>query len=225
MDYVKKIKEKILSELAFPTLVKVQKAEASSSGYFIDGEAVSPGNFEATGELFKEVSVPPIWADKDGRGIYIPPSIGQIVIVSFIGCNKAFPFVSGVYGEEYKPVGTASAGQIVICDAEGLKIEFDGKCEMKMSFKDKVQITINKDGKCEFKDDANARFLIDKNKLEVGNASGTVKTLLEELIDIVSGLQTKGTGNQGAPVVSDVLPDVVAKCTTLKTTVSKVFGG
>ena len=59
----------ILKHLAFPRIVRVTHAEAGERGYYIDGEAVMPGSYVATGELFKEVPVPPVWADGDGRGV------------------------------------------------------------------------------------------------------------------------------------------------------------
>ena len=215
----------ILKHLAFPRIVRVTHAEAGERGYYIDGEAVTPGSYEATGELFKEVPVPPVWADKDGRGVFVPPTEGQMVIVSFVEGNKAFPFVAGVYGEEYKPVDKASAGQIAICDASGLRIELAADGSISLSCNGKIQLVMDTSGKCEIKDDKGAVMLIDSSKLKVGNATGTVKTLLEQIIDIIAGLQTTGTGNMGAPVVSNVMASVTAQCAAAKTAVGQVFGG
>ena len=215
----------ILKHLAFPRIVRVTHSEAGGRGYYIDGEAVTPGTYEATGELFKEVPVPPVWGDGDGRGVFIPPTEGQMVIVSFVEGNKAFPFVAGVYGEEYKPVDKASAGQVAICDAAGLRIELAADGSVSVSCNGKMQLVMDASGKCEIKDDKGAVMLIESSKLKVGNATGTIKTLLEQILDIISGLQTTGIGNMGAPVVSDVLPSVTAQCAAAKTAVGQVFGG
>lgn len=215
----------ILKHLAFPRIVRVTHSEAGGRGYYIDGEAVTPGSYEATGELFKEVPVPPVWADGDGRGVFIPPTEGQMVIVSFVEGNKAFPFVAGVYGEEYKPVDKASAGQVAICDAAGLRIELAADGGISVSCDGKMKLVMDTSGKCEIKDDNGAVMLIESSKLKVGNSTGTVKTLLEQIIDIIAGLQTTGTGNMGSPVFSGVLPSVTAQCAAAKTAVGQVFGG
>lgn len=222
---VDQIARAVLNHLAFPRIVRVTHAEAGERGYYIDGEAVMPGSYEATGELFKEIPVPPVWADGDGRGIFIPPTKGQMVVVSFIEGNKAYPFVSGVYGEEYKPAGKAVAGQIAICDASGLRIELAADGGLSISCDGKMRMTMDSAGKCEITDDKGATFLIESSKLKVANSAGSVKTLLEQILDIISGLQTTGTGNQGAPVVSSVLPAVTSQCSAAKAAVAQVFGG
>ena len=135
------------------------------------------------------------------------------------------PFVAGVYGEEYKPVDKTSAGQIAICDASGLRIELAADGSISLSCNGKIQLVMDTSGKCEIKDDKGAVMLIDSSKLKVGNATGTVKTLLEQIIDIIAGLQTTGTGNMGAPVVSNVMASVTAQCAAAKTAVGQVFGG
>ncbi len=132
MDVIKIIKDAILSQIAFPVLAEVTSSSSSSSGYCINGEALTPGSLEKTGELFEKIPLSPIWADADGRGIFAPPLSGQIVVISFIGGNKAFPFVSGVYGETYKPASSAKDNKLVICDGKGCAIEFGGEELMKI---------------------------------------------------------------------------------------------
>lgn len=132
MDAMKAIENRILKRIAFTTLVKVSASKCSGAGYLIDGESVTPGSLEGTGELFKDVPVSPIWAASDGRGIYAAPEAGQLVAVSFIGGNKAFPFVSAVYGETYKPCDSAVQGKLVLCDGKGAKIEFGAKSLLKI---------------------------------------------------------------------------------------------
>lgn len=222
---IDQIAKAVLGQLAFPRIVRVTHSEAGERGYYIDGEAVTPGSYESTGELFKEIPVPPVWADGDGRGVFIPPTKGQMVVVSFVEGNKAYPFVAGVYGEEYRPVDNASAGQIAICDASGLRIELAADGGLSISCNGKMCMTMDTAGKCEIKDDKGAVMLIDSSKLKVGNSTGTVKTLLEQILDIISGLQTTGTGNMGSPVVSSVLPSVTAQCAAAKAAVGQVFGG
>lgn len=222
-SFLKKLEESIMHHYAFPTLVKVSHATASPKGYTIDGEGILPGSYKSTGELFKEIPVSPLWADQDGRGVFVPIATGQMVVVNFIGGNKAFPYVSAIYGEEYKPFDSANDGTLTILDAEECKLELNGKGEVKAKFKDKFFITINKDGKCEFKDDKSARFKIEENLLEIGNANATVKTLLESILDLLKNFSMTGTGNNGAPVLSSPTPDVPEKITQIKTKIEEVF--
>lgn len=122
MDFLAIIRETVAKEFAFPTLVKVTKCTCSASGYSIDGQALLPGTLEATKELFKEIPISPIWADKDGRGLYAPPAVGQIVVVSYIGGNKAFPFVAGIYAETYKPKDGVSNKHFSLLDGQGEEV-------------------------------------------------------------------------------------------------------
>lgn len=241
MEAIEKI---IMKHYAFPQLVKVTHSSAGKDGYFIDGEGITPGSYETTGELFKEVPVSPLWASGDGRGIFMPPSEDQIVIVGFIGGNKAFPFVSGIYGEEYKPTEDAETetGKISICDANGFRAELDAEGNAVIEVKDKISIEITKDGnltiedsnetkielnggKLALSDKSGGQYVLDSGKLTVGNNSGSVKSLLEEIIDIISGLQTTGTGNMGAPVISSPMPTTTSQCSAAKSKVGQVFGG
>ena len=120
MTPLERIKDRIISSLAAPVLVRVDKgyAKLSAGGYCFDGEVLMPETLEATGELLKEVPISPVWAGRDGRGIYCPPEAGQVVIVSFIGFNKAYPFYSGVYGDSYTPADAAE-NALIFTDGQG----------------------------------------------------------------------------------------------------------
>jgi len=127
MTALEKIKNTIVSTLAAPVPARVDKSyiKPSSGGYCFDGEILLPGTLKATGELLKEVSISPVWAGKDGRGIYCPPEKGQVVVVSFIGFNKAYPFYSGVWGDAYTPAG-GDSGKFVIADGQGGIFSMEG---------------------------------------------------------------------------------------------------
>jgi hypothetical protein len=59
------------------------------------------GSLEKTGVVLPEVPISPIWAGSGGRGLYALPEKGQVVIVGFIQWDLAFPYVAGVWGDQY----------------------------------------------------------------------------------------------------------------------------
>jgi hypothetical protein len=48
------------------------------------------------------VPIFPIWATTKKRGVYAIPNEGQIVIVEFLEWDLAYPYVSGIYSDEYE---------------------------------------------------------------------------------------------------------------------------
>jgi hypothetical protein len=120
---------------AAPRLAIVNKVyEGAGKGkYAVDVELLTAGSLEKTGVMLPEVPISPIWAGKGGRGLYALPSKGQIVVVGFIEWNAAFPYVSGVWSDQYDaaehPDGTftiTDGKSVFRIDADGLfKFETD----------------------------------------------------------------------------------------------------
>lgn len=120
---------------AAPRLASVSKVyEASGAGkYAVDVELLKAGSLEKTGTMLAEVPISPVWAGKDGRGLYALPAKGQVVVVEFVEWNMAFPYVSGVWGDQYNaaehPDGTltiTNGKSMIRIDTDGLfKFETD----------------------------------------------------------------------------------------------------
>lgn len=120
MTPLESIKQKILQELSPPTPVRVSKSyiKKAGGGYCLDGEVLRPESLEGTGEILKDVPISPIWAGKNGQGIFCPPEKNQVIIVSFINFNRAFPYFDGIWSDTYKPA-EGGEGQFVLTDGKG----------------------------------------------------------------------------------------------------------
>lgn len=201
MGFVEVLTNKILSGIAFPSLVRVEKVNFSG-GYSIDGIGVDPETFRETGELFKEIPLSPIWAASDGRGIYAPPSIGQIVVVAFVHGSKAYPFVAGVYGETYRPNDTPPKKEckLMLTDSSGRRLEIDA---------DERRLILT-DGAAAIEIDQESRII-------VKNGFANLKEILDGIIEAISTLQTSGSVSLGGAVLASPLPATTAMLERLRT--------
>ncbi len=120
MTPLKAIQKEILDHIKAPVLCRVDRSyvREDEGGYCLDASVLRPQTLEETGEILKEVPLSPLWAGPDGRGIYCPPEAGQVVVVSFVEFNPAFPFVSAVYGEGVRPA-EGQEGAFVLTDGKG----------------------------------------------------------------------------------------------------------
>ena len=232
MDLLKIIKKQIKAELAFPYLVKVEKVTCSSSGYSIDGRGLRPGSLETTSEMFKEIPISPVWADKDGRGLFAPPSVGQVVVVSYIEGNRAYPFVAGVYGEDYKPCGDAVDRKMVLADGKGLVIMLQPSDPQKIVIKD------GKDGQIVLQAEDPQQIIIEDGQgeqialhpedklLSIKNSTTGLKDILSGIISLISGIKILGgTTPNGGPLTAAATldPSLAADVQTLNQKVGKLL--
>jgi hypothetical protein len=119
--WIKNMLNLLLPNRAAPVLGRVLKAyEGPGKGkYAVDVRVVLPGTLEDTEQVIGEVSLSPIWVGKKGKGIYAIPPVDTLVIVEFLAWNPAYPYVSGIWADEYE-AGTYKKGELVITDGEGL---------------------------------------------------------------------------------------------------------
>ena len=103
-EFLASLLNALLPNRAAPVLAKVIKAYegAGANKYACDVQVLTAGTLEETDQIIAEVPISPIWAGKKKRGVYAIPPAGQIVIVSFIGWNVAFPFIAGGWADEYE---------------------------------------------------------------------------------------------------------------------------
>jgi len=125
-DFLKSFLDKLLPNRATPVLARVMKAYEGSgkNKYSCDVKVLTAGTLEETDREIAEVPISLIWAGKKGKGIYAIPPVGGVVIVQFIGWNLAYPFISGIYSDEYD-AGDFKQGQLVLTDGEGTKFGID----------------------------------------------------------------------------------------------------
>ena len=125
VDFLKNLLNAILPNRAAPVLARVMKVYEGpgKNRYSCDVKVLTAGSLEETDQEIAEVPINPIWADKKNKGIYAPPPEGGIVIIEFLEWNVAYPYVAGVYSDEYT-AKEFKKGQLVITDGKDLRIEF-----------------------------------------------------------------------------------------------------
>jgi hypothetical protein len=57
---------------------------------------------------------------KKGEGPLCYPPVDALVIVGFVGWNPAYPYIAGIWSDEYE-AGAFKSGELVITDGEGLR--------------------------------------------------------------------------------------------------------
>ncbi len=116
----------LLPNQAAPQIGRVLKAYKGpgKNTYAVDVRIVTAGTLEDTDMEIAEVPINPIWIGKKGKGIYAIPPPDALVIVGFIGWNVAFPYIAGMYSDEYA-AGEFADGQLMITDGEGVKFGVD----------------------------------------------------------------------------------------------------
>jgi hypothetical protein len=181
IDFLKNLLNAILPNHAAPVLARVMKIHEGpgKNKYSCDVKVLTAGTLEETDQEIAEVPINPIWADKTNKGIYAPPPEGGIVIIEFLEWNVAYPYVSGVYSDEYT-AQKFKKGQLVITDGKDLRFEFSDD-----------EIFIHDTHKFEM------RFV--KGNLSVINAGG-----LKFEIDSNPRIITIDNGHGSSIVISDV---------------------
>ena len=137
----KNLKDAIFPNACFPELAFVKKVyEGSGKGkYCVDVEILTPGSLEKTGELMSEVPLNPIFIGKKKTGLYVPPPADAVVIVAFIRGNRAFPYISGVYGNTYESADFKK-DEFLLTDGDKIEIRIsEGKIT---TINDKVEAII-----------------------------------------------------------------------------------
>jgi len=125
-NFMNNLLNALLPNRAAPVLARVMKAYEGpgKNKYSCDVKVLTAGTLEETDREIAEVPINPIWAGQKGKGLYAIPPENSIVIVEFIGWNLAYPYISGVYSDEYE-AGEFKKGQLMITDGEGVKFGID----------------------------------------------------------------------------------------------------
>jgi hypothetical protein len=180
IDFLKNLLNALLPNRAAPVLARVMTIHEGpgKNKYSCDVKVLTAGTLEETDQEIFEVPINPIWADKTNKGIYAPPPEGGIVIIEFLEWNVAYPYVAGVYSDEYT-AQKFKKGQLVITDGKDLRIEFSDD-----------EIYVHDTNKFEM------RFV--KAKLNIINAGG-----LKVEIDSNPHIITIDNGHGNSIVISD----------------------
>jgi hypothetical protein len=123
--FLKNLLNAILPNRAAPVLARVIKGYEGpgKNTYSVDVRVVTAGTLEETDQVIAEVPISNIWTTKKGKGIYAIPPVDTLVIVEFLQWNQAYPYVSGIWSDEYH-AAKFKKDQLVITDGKDLRIEF-----------------------------------------------------------------------------------------------------
>ncbi len=118
-----------------PVLAKVEKVNAGKGKgtYSITVKVLDASTLEETERVIGDVAISPIWAGQNGEGIYAPPEDGMLVVVDFLEGSAAFPFISGIWGQEYNCGDFAKRELVIVKGKSKFRISSSGLFELATS--------------------------------------------------------------------------------------------
>jgi hypothetical protein len=124
-ELLQKMLDVLLPNRAAPILARVLKSYEGpgKNRYSCDVRELRAGTLEETERVISEVPISPIWFAKKGKGVFAIPPEGCVVIVEFIEWNVAWPYISGIWSDEYD-AAQFKKGQLVLTDGKDLRFEF-----------------------------------------------------------------------------------------------------
>jgi hypothetical protein len=200
-DFFSNLLNALLPNRAAPVLARVIKAHegAGKTQYSVDVRVVKLGTLEDTDQVISEVPISPIWAGQKKRGVYAIPNEDQVVVVEFLGWNPAYPFVAGIWSDEYESDAFAK-DQFIITDGEGMQFRIDAEEKGIIIDNGKIKITLNGD------------------KCAITNGSKSLFTIMDTLLTTLIGMKTVGS-----PAQHTVFPADIQSLTQTKTDLGQLL--
>jgi hypothetical protein len=123
---LKRLLDRMLPNRAAPVLGRVIKSYEGpgKNRYSVDVHVVTAGTLEETGQVIAEVPISPTWAGRQGQGLYAIPPEDTLVVIEFIAWDPAYPYMAGVYSDEYA-AGEFKQGQFIVTDGQGVRFGVD----------------------------------------------------------------------------------------------------
>ena len=211
-DILKRLLDTILPNRAAPVLARVLKAHEGpgKTKYSGDVRVLKAGTLEDTDQVIKEVPLSPVWASKKKRGVYAIPPEDQVVIVEFLSWNPAYPYVSGIWSDEYE-ADEFGKDKFIITDGEGMKIIVDAnEKSITLDNGKKSVVTIEEDKITA--DNGKVKVVLNGEKCAVKNASKSLFTVLDTHLQNLIAMKTVGS-----PAQHVVSPPDIQKFTQDKT--------
>jgi hypothetical protein len=178
-----------------PVLGRVLKAYEGpgKTKYAVDVQVVTAGTLEDTDQIIAEVPISPLWVGKKGRGLYAVPPVDTLVIVEFLCWNPAYPYVAGIWSDEYE-AGEFGKDQLVITDGDNISITVDAS---------EKSISVKNDA---------LEIILKGNKVAIKSGSKSLFTILDTHFQNILTLQTAGS-----PAQHVLSPNTIQKITQDKT--------
>jgi hypothetical protein len=222
--FLRRLLDAMLPNRAAPVLARVLKAHEGpgKTKYSVDVRVLKAGTLEDTDQVISEVPLSPIWAGKKKRGVYAIPPSDQVVIVGFLQWNPAYPYIAGIWSDEYE-ADEFSGDKFVITDGEGMKFVIDAK---------EKGIEINNSEGCVFKLEKGNKASVDNGKLQiilngekcaVKNGSKSLFTVLDTALGHMATLAQNTAAHKtvGSPAQHVVSPDDITKFTEDNTNLTR----
>jgi hypothetical protein len=193
-ELMKRLLDAMLPNRAAPALARVLKAHEGSgkTRYSVDVRVVKAGTLEDTEQVISEVPLNPIWAGKKKRGVYAIPGEGQVVIIGFLCWNPAYPYVAGMWADEYE-ADEFGKDRFIITDGEGAKFEIDaGARGITLDNGEGCIVKLEKGNKVSL-DNGKLQVILNGEKCAVKNGSKSLFTVLDKHFDNLIGMKTVGS--------------------------------
>ncbi|MDR0710370.1 MAG: phage baseplate assembly protein V [Spirochaetaceae bacterium] len=217
MQSIKTILENFLNAMlpnrATPVLGRVIKAYEGpgKNRYSVDVRVLTAGTMEETDQVIAEVHLSPIWATKKKRGVYAIPSMDQVVIVEFVGWNPAYPYVSGIWADEYE-ADEFKKDQFVITDGNGMKFIIDAT-ENKITMDNGKKTIITWEENKITMDNGKLKVTLNQDKFSVKNGSQSLFTMIDTALGHMATLAQNTAAHKtvGSPALHIVDKDDIQK--------------
>jgi hypothetical protein len=210
--FLRSLLNALLPHRAAPALGRVLKVYEGpgKTKYSCDVRIIKAGALEDTDQDIAEVPISLIWAGRKKRGVYALPQPDQVVIVEFLQWNPAYPYISGVWSDEYE-ADEFKKDQFVITDGDGMKFIIDG-AEKKITLDNGKKAVITWEEDKIALDNGKLKAVLNGDKLSVKNDSKNLFSILDTHFKNLISMKTVG-----GPAQHVVSPDDIAKFTQYKT--------
>jgi phage baseplate assembly protein gpV len=136
--------------------------------------------------------------------VYALPQPDQVVIVEFLQWNPAYPYIAGIWSDEYE-ADEFKKDQFVITDGDGMKFVIDG-AEKKITVDNGKKAVITWEEDKIALDNGKLKAILNGDKLSVKNNSKSLFTVLDTHFQNLMGMKT-----MGGPPQHVVSPETIAK--------------
>lgn len=218
-ELLKKLLDALLPNRAAPVLARVLKAHtgAGKTKYSVDVRVLKAGTLEDTEQVISEVPLNPIWTSKKKRGVYAIPSNGQVVILEFLSWNPAYPYVAGMWADDYE-ADEFDEDRFIITDGEGMKLEINAaEKSITLDNGKGSRVLLENENKITC-DNGKIRMVLSGEKMSVKNGTKNLFTILDTHIQNILAMKTAGS-----PAQHVVSPDDIQKFTQDKTDLAAVL--
>jgi hypothetical protein len=217
--FLRNLLNALLPNRAAPALGRVLKVYEGpgKTKYSCDVRIIKVGSLEDTDQDIAEVPISPIWAGRKKRGVYALPQTDQLVIVEFLQWNPAYPYIAGIWSDEYE-ADEFKKDQFVITDGEGMKFVIDAKEKgIEIANGEGCVIKLEKGNKASM-DNGKFQVVLNGEKCAIKNGSKSLFTILDTLFQTLISMKTVGS-----PAQHVVFPADIQKLTAGKTDLGAVM--